>query len=273
VKNSTLKRKRSQTRFLYSYIGLIIFLSYLCDLNHIFDRHAAFNDYICKMQLCKDCVIKSKAVEALDPEQLNLLQENCAEITFQPGEKIIKQGLLSSHIAYLKSGLAKICKNGVKDIDQILKIVQPGSYVGLQTILFEKTHQFSAVALEECVVCFIDNQSFKELINRNTKFAYELIVYLCKDELAYFNRFVNIHQKQINGRLAEAILYFADEIKKSHDFVIPLSRNDIAAMICSTRESVTRAIKDLTEINTIEVKGKHFTILNYGLLKTISEKG
>ncbi|NOX84896.1 MAG: Crp/Fnr family transcriptional regulator [Chlorobi bacterium] len=225
------------------------------------------------MQLCKDCIIKSKAVEVLEPEQLNILQDNCAEITFQSGEKIIKEGLLSSHVAYLKSGLAKICKKGVKDIDQILKIVQPGSYMGLQTILFEKIHQFSVVALEECDVCFIDNRSFKELINRNAKFGYELIVYLCKDELIYFNRFVNIHQKQINGRLAEAILYFADEIKKSNDFFMPLARNDIAALVCSTRESVTRAIKDLTEIGTIEVTGKHFKILNYDLLKTISEKG
>jgi len=225
------------------------------------------------MPLCKDCIIKSKAVEALDTEQLNILQENCAEITFHPGEKIIKEGLLSSHIAYLKSGLAKICKKGVKGVDQILKIVQPGTYIGLQTILFEKIHQFSVVALEECDVCFIDNRSFKELINRNAKFAYELIVYLCKDELVYFNRFVNVHQKQINGRLAETILYFADEIRKSRDFTMPLSRNDIAAMVCSTRESVTRAIKDLTEIGSIEVTGKHFKILNYDLLKTLSEKG
>lgn len=226
------------------------------------------------MQDCDTCQIKSKAVETLNSEELDILSRNCAEVTLQPGESIIKEGLLSSHIAYLKSGLAKICKKGVKGVDQILKIVRPGSYLGMQTVLSNKIHQYSASAIEESVVCYIDIFSFKELITRNAQFANELILFLCRDELGYFNRFVNVHQKQVDGRLADTILFFCDEISEGvRDFIIPLSRNDLAALVCATRESVTRAIKDLSDIDTIEVKGRNFKILNYDLLKTISEKG
>lgn len=223
---------------------------------------------------CDTCQIKSKAVETLNTEELGILKQNCAEVTLQPGESIIKEGLLSSHIAYLKSGLAKICKKGVKGIDQILKIVQPGSYLGMQTVLSNKIHQYSASAVEESVVCYIDIFSFKELIARNAQFANELILYLCRDELGYFNRFVNVHQKQVDGRLADTILFFSDEINDgAKDFIIPLSRNDLAALVCATCESVTRVIKDHADIGTIKVNGKHFEIVNYELLKTISEKG
>ncbi len=226
------------------------------------------------MQDCEFCAIKSKAVETLNPDELDILKQNCAEVTLQPGESIIKEGLLSSHIAYLKSGLAKICKKGVKGVDQILKIVKPGSYLGMQTVLSNKLHQYSSSAIEESVVCYIDIWSFKELITRNAQFANELILYLCRDELGYFNRFVNVHQKQIDGRLADMILFFSDEINESEkSFRVPLSRNDMAALVCATRESVTRAIKDLSEIGTIRVNGKHFEIVNYDLLKKISEKG
>lgn len=226
------------------------------------------------MQSCDTCLIKSKAVETLNSEELNILSQNCAEVTLQPGESIIKEGLLSSHIAYLKSGLAKICKKGVKGVDQILKIVRPGSYLGMQTVLSNKIHQYSASAIEVSVVCYIDIFSFKELIARNAQFANELILFLCRDELGYFNRFVNVHQKQVDGRLADTILFFSDEINEgARDFIIPLSRNDLAALVCATRESVTRAIKDHTDIGTIKVNGKNFQILNYELLKTISEKG
>ena len=226
------------------------------------------------MHDCDTCLIKSKAVETLNSEELDMLSKNCAEVTLQPGESIIKEGLLSSHIAYLKSGLAKICKKGVRGVDQILKIVKPGSYLGMQTVLSNKIHQYSASAIEESVICYIDIWSFKELITRNTQFANELILYLCRDEIGYFNRFVNVHQKQVDGRLADTILFFSDEVnKEKREFIIPLSRNDLAALVCATRESVTRAIKDLTEIGTIEVKGKIFKIINYELLKTISQKG
>lgn len=226
------------------------------------------------MQQCETCAIRSKAVETLNPEEIQLLSENCAEVKLQPGELIIKEGLLSSHIAFLKSGLAKICKKGVRDIDQILKIVRPGSYIGMQTVLSNKIHQYSASAIEECIVCYIDIWSFRELINRNAQFANELILFLCREELSYFSRFVNVHQKQVDGRLADCILFFSEEINESaRSFTIPLSRADLAALVCATRESVTRAIKDLSDINTIRVNGRNFEITNYDLLKKISEKG
>jgi CRP-like cAMP-binding protein len=226
------------------------------------------------MQDCETCTIRSKATETLNPEELHLLSENCAEVILEPGENIIKEGLLSSHVAYLKSGLAKICKKGVKGVDQILKIVKPGSYIGMQTVLSSKIHQYSASAIEDSVVCYIDIYSFRELISRNAHFANEIILYLCRDELSYFNRFVNVHQKQIDGRLADTIIFFSEELNDSaKSFRIPLSRNDIAALVCATRESVTRAIKDLSDIGTIRVHGKDFEILNYTLLKKISEKG
>jgi len=219
-------------------------------------------------------MIRSKAVDTLTVEELNILKENCAEIIFSPGENIVKEGSLSSHVAYLKDGLAMVSKKGVKGIDQILKIVKPGNYVGLQTVLFERINQYSVKAMEECVVCFIDNRSFKELINRNAQFANELILFLCREELTYFNRFVNIHQKQINGRMADIILFFSEEINNnSTSFQIPLSRNDMAALVCTTRESITRAIKDLSEVGTIRVSGKQFDIVDIKLLKEISQKG
>lgn len=226
------------------------------------------------MQNCKTCVIRSKAADTLNTQELDILMESCAETTFNPKESIIKEGTLSSHIAYLKSGMAMVSKKGAKSIDQILKIVQKGNYVGLQTVLFEKINQFSVTALEKCVVCFIDNRSFKELINRNAQFANELLLFLCRDELTYFNRFVNMHQKQINGRMADIILFFSEEIyNHATSFNIPLSRGDMAAFICTTRESITRSIKDLSDVKSICVKGKTFEILDLKRLKKISESG
>jgi CRP/FNR family transcriptional regulator len=222
---------------------------------------------------CSICAIRSKAVETLSPSEVGFLQENCAEVLMKRGEGIFKEGSLSSHIAYLKSGLAKIHKKGVKGTDQILKILQPGCYIGIQTVLSDKIHQYSASVIEDSEVCFIDINSFKDLIGRNAQFANELILYLCRDELSYFSRFVNIHQKQVDGRLADTILFFADEISKSRHFQMPLSRGDLAALVCATRESVTRSIKDLSDIGTIRVKGKTFEILKYDLLQKISQKG
>ena len=225
------------------------------------------------MNLCNNCAIRSRAVETLTKEEFEIHEDNCAELELEAGEYIFKEGQLSSHIAYLKTGLAKIHKKGVKGTDQILKIVRPERYIGLQTILSNKVHQYSASVVEKSTICYIDINSFKGLITQNANFANELILYLCQDELSYFERFVNVHQKQIDGRLADTILFFSEEVRESEDFTIPLSRYDLAALVCATRESVTRALKDLIEIGTIKVQGRHFEITNKKLLQAISKNG
>lgn len=225
------------------------------------------------MKHCEICAIRSRAVQTLTKEEFIIHQDNCAELELDAGESLFKEGQLSSHIAYLKTGLAKIHKRGVKGTDQILKIVTPGRYIGLQTILSNKVHQYSASVIEKSTVCYIDITSFKGLITKNANFANELILYLCQDELSYFERFVNVHQKQIDGRLADTILFFATEVRNSDQFIIPLSRADLAALVCATRESVTRALKDLIDIGTIKVHGKKFEILNRTLLTAISKNG
>ena len=108
---------------------------------------------------------------------------------------------------------------------------------------------------------------------RNPKFAYKIIVYLCRDELSYYERFINLAQKQVNGRLADVILYFADEVYKSDSIVLPLRRIDLAALIGMTRESVTRALKDLANDGVINLRGKELVIVDKDRLMKISRSG
>ncbi|MEA3477435.1 MAG: Crp/Fnr family transcriptional regulator [Bacteroidota bacterium] len=222
---------------------------------------------------CTSCDIKSKAVETLDDKELDFLNHNCAEVVLKKNEHIIKEGTLSSHIAYIKSGLAKIHMTGPSGKDQILRLVPPGYYIGIQTILFDKVHRYSATALKPSRVCYIDILSFKELIKRNHQFAYELILYLCQNEMSYYNRFVNQFQKQLNGRLADALIYFANTVSQSDEFEMPLSRTDLGALIGATRESVSRAIHELMNIGVIRMDGKMIQIKNYEMLNKISKSG
>ncbi|MEZ5198555.1 MAG: Crp/Fnr family transcriptional regulator [Bacteroidales bacterium] len=222
---------------------------------------------------CPHCAFKSQAAESLTVDEILQMSEACTEVQCKPGEHIIKEGTLSSHIAYLKKGLAKIHMTGPSGQDQILKIVSEGAYIGIQTILADKIHRYSASCLEDSNVCYINIDLFKQLIKRNSQFAFEMIMYLCTDELSYFERFVNLSQKQVNGRLADAILYFANILDNSVTFSMPLSRNDLAALIGARRESVARALKEFIDIGVIKVEGKQFQIMNKNLLEKISLKG
>ncbi len=69
-------------------------------------------------------------------------------------------------------------------------------------------------------------------------------------------------QKQIHGRLADALLFLSDEIFESDSFELPLSRTDLGDYIHATRESVTRTLSRLKADGLINMQGRIITLVD-----------
>jgi CRP-like cAMP-binding protein len=221
---------------------------------------------------CKNCRIKSAAAQHLNDEEFAILESNSVEVTFKKGEIIFKQNALSTNIAYLRSGIVKLHMHGPVS-EKILRVMKAPAYLGIPTTFGAKINQFSATAIEESAVCFIDSSLFRNFIYTNGKFAYEIIVELCKNELADYQRYANQAQKQIPGRVAETLLCFSDKIFEKNNFTLPLTRGEMGDLIGTSRESVSRVLTDLGNEKIIETNGNEVSIINKDLLVQISEKG
>lgn len=224
------------------------------------------------MNTCIDCKIKSSAVKTLNSSELINLDNNCAEVHFKKGDIIFKQGAFSSNIIYLKTGLVKIHISGLAK-NTITRIAKAPSYLGVPTTFNEKFNHYSATAIEPTSVCFIDIEVFKDLIYKNGGFAYEIIVELCRSELTSFKKCVNRTQKNIHGRLANALLFFSEDIYENEEFVLPLSRVELGNFVDTSRESVCRILTELSNDKLIELHGKRIKILNKKSLVTLSAFG
>ncbi|MCD6201188.1 MAG: Crp/Fnr family transcriptional regulator [Bacteroidales bacterium] len=221
---------------------------------------------------CTNCKVKSTATRFLTDDQIIELGSNCVEVHFDPGEIIFKQNALSSNIIYLKSGLVKLFMKGPSK-DQILKIVRAPAYLGIPTTVGDKVNHYSAMAINNAAACFIDLETFRNMIFSNGSFALEIILTLCKYELQQFHRCINLTQKQLNGKLAGTLLDLSGNIYNSLSFRLDLSRNDLAEMLGTSRESISRLLNEFAEEEIIKLSGKEITILDEKRLKRISQIG
>jgi CRP-like cAMP-binding protein len=224
------------------------------------------------INICEECHLKSKAASWLNQEDLMKLSCDCAEVKFKKGDKVIQQGALSSNVAYLKTGLAKIHLKGPY-FEQIIKIVKAPAYLGIPTSFGDKINSFSVTVLEESTVCFIDISTFRYFLWHNAKFSYEIIVDLCNNELATFRNCASRAQKQVLGNLADVILNFSDNIYNSDSFTIPISREEIGNLIDASRESISRILAELNKDGIIRISGRKIEILNKKSLELISRNG
>jgi CRP-like cAMP-binding protein len=221
---------------------------------------------------CTFCTLKSSAAMTLQEDEICALEKNCAQVTFQAGDIIIKQNALSTNVVYVKEGLVKIhVESPIRE--RIMKIVKAPSYLWLPSTFGDKINHFSATALEETSICFIDVTIFKKFIYENGDFAFQIILDLSKSELQNFQNCLNNAQKQNIGRIADAILFFASVIYNSNSFSLPISRQELADLTGITRESASRILSDFHKEKILEIYGRKIIITNELLLRQISEKG
>ncbi len=222
--------------------------------------------------ICSRCGIKSKATLKLNEEQIEKLSFNCASVSFKKGDSIIRQGIFSTNVAYLRRGVVKVHIAGPY-YEQIVRIVKAPGYLGLPTTFGEKINQYSVTAIANCDVCYIDISTFREFLNDNSDFSYEIMMEVCRTELEVFNRCANRTQKQMRGKIADVLLELADRVYLSDSFDIPLTQQDFGNLVDTSRESVSRVLGEFERDGIIHCSGKHINILNKKSLQIISDNG
>jgi len=221
---------------------------------------------------CKHCPFNSRATATLSDENFQQLTDNHLELRFGKGDSIIKQGMFSTNVVFLRHGLVKIHLNGPYH-EQIVRLVKAPSYLGLPTTFGDKVNQYSVTAVTEVEVCFIDINIFRKILNQNRDFSNEIIVELSKNELDSFRRCANRTQKQIRGNMADILLEFSGKIYGSNTFTLPLTQTELAGMIDTSRESVSRVLTEFDKDGIIKLTGKKVEILNQKSLLMISQNG
>lgn len=222
---------------------------------------------------CETCTDKSCAVKTLGEHELKLWRKNYHEVKFSKGDIIASEGTSVDHIAYLRRGLVK--EYGTVDhFEQyILQVIKPHSYLGIQSIFENRINQYSYVALTDVTICYVKLPVFIELLKENGRFSYEILSSICNENLNNYHRFIVQHQKNSRGKLADVLLYFSNLIFESHSFILPLTRKEIAYMIGTSRESVSKQICVFEMDQILKIEGRGITIVDLPKLEQISRFG
>ncbi len=222
---------------------------------------------------CKSCADAHCAVGALSEPQVELLSNNISEVHFNKRENLFIEDSLTSHVIFIKKGLVKVHMHVTEQKDFILKIAAAPAYLGLSTIFGDCIYRYSATTLEPTTACFIDIETFKYLIHNNGRFAYELIADICKNEICDFRRYVNQTHNQTPGRLAGALIYFAKEVYRENEFDLSLTQKEVAELIGTSRESVTRCLSSFKKDGIIDLEKHHISVLKMDALERINRTG
>lgn len=222
---------------------------------------------------CDECNEGWANFRVLTDKQLDLLEENRYEAIFRPGEMIIKQLSPASNAVFLKSGMAKIYMEGQGQKNLIINIVKPGRMIVGPGIYTDLRYSYSVASIDEVKACFIGINVIKELFSQNKEFAEGLIREMNMMSHFYLEKLLSMTQKKMPGRVAEILLYLANEVFESDEFKPLLTRQEMADMAGMAKESIVRILKDFSNEGIICSDCPSIKILRKDKLEMISENG
>ena len=137
-------------------------------------------------------------------------------------------------------------------------------------------HGSGACAFEASTLGAIPMELVKELINSNIKVAWFFIKELSLNLGGSDNRIVNLTQKHIRGRLAEALIVLRDNYGYEDDdstIKIYMSRDDLANLSNMTTSNAIKTLSTFVNEKLILVDGRRIKIINEPQLRKISKFG
>ena len=191
------------------------------------------------------------------------------EIQVPAGKEFVVQGSAINHFKYLKEGLVKIHRTDENDREQIIYFAKPMDFISIQNIFSEKTYNYSVTALENSVVCIFEIGVINELISSNGDFARKMLEMSNRAMSKILLNSLELINRSMYGKVASVLLHFHDQIYKTSEFELPVSRKEIAQYTGLSIETVIRVISEFRKDGILKVYGKKTEILDRDKLVSV----
>jgi CRP-like cAMP-binding protein len=226
---------------------------------------------------CQECPNrKGPLMGCCQLEELDFISGNKVAQSYQKGQRIFQEGSPALGLHCVSQGKIKITRTSGDGKEQITRLGKGGDVLGFQSVLTETEYTTSAVALDDCVVCFIPRSDFFRVWQSNTQFSASLMKMMAKALGAAEVMMLHLAYKPVRERLAGALLLLAQTFRENESdpqpFSISIGREDLASLVGTAKETAIRLLSEFKEANLISTRGSEITLLKMRELSQIASR-
>jgi CRP/FNR family transcriptional regulator, cyclic AMP receptor protein len=203
------------------------------------------------------------------------LQRSRSASFYPAGTLLYIEGQIPRGVFILCSGRAKVFTSSKQGKVIILKIAHAGEVLGVEAALSGLEHEETAELLESCQVNFMATRDFTRYIADHSDAALKTAMQLTLDCRAAQEgiRCLGL-SGSVEEKLARLLLHWTVESghggERENRLKVPYKHEEIAQMIGSTRETVTRLIGTLKKKKIIEMRGATLIVRDPERLKQLA---
>jgi len=211
---------------------------------------------------CGECPVRQLTeFSELDEKELAILHRGRVSRSYLPGELLFFEGGEPEGVYAVIDGLVGIRKVDIAGNSVLLRLVHPGETMGYRAVLSSEAHRASGEAIQPTKVCFINKATVMQLIEARPAIAMRFISHAGRDLQAAEEKILHGATLSVRERFLNLLLmlrerYGALDEDGRLQVDLPMSRQDMAAMIGIRPESMSRIIRALEDEGVAEFSGR-----------------
>lgn len=214
--------------------------------------------------------------EVLTPEEREFISLHIEICHYRKNEVIHEEGDHPTHMMMLAEGKLRVYKEGVGNKMQIIRMLKPYDIFAYRALIADECYNTAVSAFEPSVVYKVERDAFLQVIQSNNLFCFRFMTEMAKDLGRSDAKVVNLTQKHIRGRLAEALLTLKENYGLDEDgatLSMYMAREDLANLSNMTTANAIRTLSQFQNEGLIAIDGRKIKLLDEDELIKTSKLG
>jgi len=215
------------------------------------------------MVTCFNCQHRSRSQwSSLTQQETEQLDRAKVCRRFEPGETVFREGDPCRAVYCVMDGLVGVRKTDSEGNSVLLaRMASTGDTLGYRPFLAKEPHRGTAEALKPSIICTIDGKTVQDLLYHNPSLGLQFLERAAKDLGEAEEHYFQTVTLSVRARFAHLLLVLNKQYGKTAaggglSIELPLSRGDLAAMIGTRPESMSRTIRKMEEDGIARFTGR-----------------
>ncbi|MEX0786173.1 MAG: Crp/Fnr family transcriptional regulator [Dehalococcoidia bacterium] len=203
----------------------------------------------------------------LSSQELEEIERLTAMSTCRRGKVFYTPGETGEVLFILKRGRVSLYRINPEGKKLVTATIGPGTVFGEMSLVAQGMHDTFAEAADECTLCVMSRSDVEHLLLSKPRVALRFMELMASRLRNVEERMETVAFKSVPTRLATFILQLAEDGK-----VVGVSHQDLADMVGTYRETVTRILNEFRSAGYVELERLHVTILRPEALRAIADE-
>ncbi len=219
-------------------------------------------------------VLAGDVFRDLDLEERGRIEDLIVYQTYPAGQIFHSPDEYGEQLFLLQSGRVRLYKLSSEGRALTLNVLEPISIFGEMTLVGQWMHDSFAEAMTECTIGIINRMELRAMLHRYPQISLSFMELMGQRLRETENKLTDIAFKSVSQRLATVLLNLAREAGNIHIETAPTvtryTHQQLAEMIGSYRETVTKAIGEFRDGGLIQIDDEAIRLMNVAGLQQLA---